>query len=308
MELVECVRRSELILMEGALGQRLKEEYDLEPHEWVMLADMIYRPAGRAALEQIWGEYRDIAARYELPLLVTTSTRRANQARVRKANCPDTIVRDNAAFLCGLREQWGGPVYVGGLMGCRGDAYTGMGALSESEALAFHRWQAQEFRQTEVDFLLAGIMPTLPEAAGMARAMAETGLPYLISFTIQEDGRLIDGAAISEAIEHIDRVAETPPLGYMTNCVHPSILRRALAQPCNQTEQVRQRFLGIQANAAENTYAELERGVGLRPSKPRALAAEMAALREKYGLKLFGGCCGTDSDYLEAIARRLTLK
>ena len=142
----------------------------------------------------------------------------------------------------------------------------------------------------------------------MARAMAETGLPYLISFTIQEDGRLIDGAAISEAIEHIDRVAETPPLGYMTNCVHPSILRRALAQPCNQTEQVRQRFLGIQANAAENTYAELERGVGLRPSKPRALAAEMAALREKYGLKLFGGCCGTDSDYLEAIARRLTLK
>lgn len=82
MELGEQVRRGELILMEGALGQRLKEEFDLEPHEWVALADMIYRPAGRAALEQLWGEYREIAARYRLPLLVTTPTRRANQARV----------------------------------------------------------------------------------------------------------------------------------------------------------------------------------------------------------------------------------
>lgn len=308
MELGECVRRSELILMEGALGQRLKEEFNLEPHEWVMLADMIYRPAGRAALEQLWGEYRDIADKYSLPLLVTTPTRRANQARVRLSGCPDTIVQDNAAFLCQLREQWGGPVYVGGLMGCRGDAYTGMGALSESEALTFHRWQAEQFRQTEVDFLLAGIMPTLPEAAGMARALAETGLPYLISFTIQEDGRLIDGAAISDAIEHIDSVTETPPLGYLTNCVHPSILGKALAQPCNQTEQVRRRFLGIQANAAANSYVELERGVGLKPSGPKVLAAEMAALREKYGLKLFGGCCGTDGRYLEEIARRLTRK
>lgn len=308
MEFETCVRCSELILMEGALGQRLKGEFHLAPHEWVALADMIYRPAGRKALEQLWGEYRDIAARYELPLLVTTPTRRADQARVQRSGYPDTIVRDNAAFLCRLREQWSGPVYVGGLMGCRGDAYTGMGALSESEALAFHRWQAEQFRQTEVDFLMAGIMPTVPEAAGMARAMAETGLPYLISFTIQEDGRLIDGAAISDAIEHIDGVAGTPPLGYMTNCVHPSILRRALAQPCNQTEQVRRRFLGVQANAAANTYVELERGVGLRPSKPKALAAEMAALREKYGLKLFGGCCGTDGTYLEAIARRLTRK
>ena len=308
MELGEQVRRGELILMEGALGQRLKEEFDLEPHEWVALADIIYRPAGRAALEQLWGEYREIAARYRLPLLVTTPTRRANQARVRQSGCPDTIVRDNAAFLCRLREQWGGPVYVGGLMGCRGDAYTGMGALSESEALTFHRWQAEQFQQTEVDFLLAGIMPTLPEAAGMARAMAGTGLPYLISFTIQEDGRLIDGAAISDAIEYIDRVTGTPPLGYLTNCVHPNILRQALEQPCNRTEQVRSRFLGIQANAALNSYAELERGVGLKPSGPKALAAELAALREDYGLKLFGGCCGTDGRYLDAMARQLTRK
>ena len=308
MEFQECVRSRELILMEAALGQRLKEEFGLVPNEWVALADMIYRPAGRAALEQLWGAYRDIAGRYGLPLLVTTPTRRANRARVPQSGCPETIVQDNVAFLRRLQKQWGGEVYVGGLMGCRGDAYTGVGSLSESEALTFHRWQTEQFRQAEVDFLLAGIMPTLPEAAGMARAMAETGLPYLISFTIQEDGRLIDGAAISDAITYIDRVTETPPLGYLTNCVHPSILRQALAQPCNQTEPVRRRFLGIQANAAANSYRELERGIGLKPSGPKGLAAELAVLREEYGLKLFGGCCGTDDRYLEEIARRLTRK
>ncbi len=44
-----------------------------------------------------------------------------------------------------------------------------------------------------VDFLYAALIPTLPEAAGMAWAMAETGIPYIVCFTIQRSGTLIDG-------------------------------------------------------------------------------------------------------------------
>ena len=45
--------------------------------------------------------------------------------------------------------------------------------------------------EADVDFLYAGIMPVLSEAAGMARAMSETGLPYIISFTVQQNGSFI---------------------------------------------------------------------------------------------------------------------
>ena len=149
---------------------------------------------------------------------------------------------------------------------------------------------------------MAGILPTLPEAMGLAQAMCETGFPYLISFTIQPDGCLIDGTSISDAIESIDQFVSRPPLGYMTNCVHPTILAQALAQPCNQTVTVRDRFLGIQANTVADSYVNLERGVNLKPTGPKGLAREMMRLREQYGLSLFGGCCGTDGRYLEAMA------
>ena len=72
----------------------------------------------------------------------------------------------------------------------------------------------------------------------MARAMAETGLPYIISFTIRRTGTLVDGTPIDAAIGCIDRETQTPPALYMTNCVHPAIAYEALAQPVNRTERI----------------------------------------------------------------------
>ena len=305
MSLLECFQSHKVILMEGALGQRLKTEFGLTPDDQVALAGMLYQPGGREALESLWREYMAIARRYRLPLLVTTPTRRANRERATRFGRADTIIGDHVALLRRLQAQEGGEVYVGGLMGCRGDAYTGEGSLSRAEAADFHRWQAERFRAAQADFLMAGIMPTLPEALGMAQAMGETGLPYLISFTVQADGCLIDGTPISTAVAAIDGGMECPPLGYMANCVHPAILRQALEQPCNRTELVRRRFLGLQANTSARSYAELEQGVGLAPSGPEKLAREMVRLEREQGLRLFGGCCGTDGRYLAAMARAL---
>lgn len=305
MNLVECFQNHPVILMEGAMGERLKREFGQTPDEQVALAGILYQPGGREAMQTLWREYMAIARRHRLPLLVTTPTRRANRERVARFGRMDTIIGDHMALLRQLQAEAGGEVYVGGLMGCHGDAYTGADCLSQGEAAQFHRWQAEQFQRAGVDFLMAGIMPTLPEATGMAQAMGETGTPYLISFTVQADGRLIDGTSISDAIVAIDRAVENPPLGYMANCVHPAVLRQGLEQKCNQTEAVRNRFLGLQANTSARSYAELERGVALSPSGPEALAREMVQLRREQGLQLFGGCCGTDGRYLAAMAREL---
>lgn len=72
MSLLECFQSHKVILMEGALGQRLKTEFGLTPDDQVALAGMLYQPGGREALESLWREYMAIARRYRLPLLVTT--------------------------------------------------------------------------------------------------------------------------------------------------------------------------------------------------------------------------------------------
>ena len=76
----------------------------------------------------------------------------------------------------------------------------------------------------------------------MANAMAATGLPYIISFMVCRDGRLIDGTFIHDAIDAIEKETSTRPLCYMANCVHPDVLHQALLHPRNDTPLVRQRF------------------------------------------------------------------
>jgi len=314
MNFYDCIRNHNAILMEGALGERLKREYHLTFDEQVAMANLIDTVEGRSALNAIWQEYMQIARTYHLPFLATTPTRRANRERMTLGGYDTALIRWNVQFLRRLQEVSDIEMYVGGLMGCKGDAYTGADALSEQEAEIFHGWQAGLFRDAGVDFLYAGIMPTLPEAAGMARAMAQTGVPYIISFTIQKDGRLIDGTTIHDAIAYIDNLDTgvngvwQPPVCYMTNCVHPVILREALLQPFNRSELVQSRFLGIQANTSPLSYAELDGSKDLKCSEPEAFANDMAALKDISRIKIYGGCCGTDNRHMEEVAKRLSHK
>lgn len=303
MDFKTCIASRPTILMEGALGERLKREFGLDINGPVSMADLVYEEKGRIALATLWKEYMGIAQRYQLPFIATTPTRRANKERVRMAGYDEAIIEDNVNFLREIKESSSVEMYIGGLMGCKGDAYTGDGALSVEQAIDFHRWQADLFKSAGVDFLYAGIMPVLAEAMGMATVMSEMDIPYIISFTIQKDGKLIDGHTIDYAIRFIDDNVANKPIGYMTNCVHPDIVYKALSHTFNQTEAIHSRFIGIQANTSALTYQELDGAKDLQTSSPDDLAKDMMTLKSDYHFKIFGGCCGTDQRHIEEIAK-----
>ena len=66
MTFVECFNQHENILMEGALGERLKREYHISFDDNVAMASLVYSQAGRNALSELWGGYIDIAKRFNL--------------------------------------------------------------------------------------------------------------------------------------------------------------------------------------------------------------------------------------------------
>ena len=76
---------------------------------------------------------------------------------------PDSAVCNEAVKLAKKRKFQGLTGFVNGVL---------RNISREKEALEFHRWLAECFHKAGADFLYAGIMPTLPEAAGMAQAMA----------------------------------------------------------------------------------------------------------------------------------------
>lgn len=305
MDFSSYLAQNKPVLLDGALAERLKREYGIAPHQHVAWGSLIYSEAGRNALSALWKQYIRVAEKYRLPFAAVAPTRRANKERVGLSEYNEKIISDNIDFLKGIRKSAGVEMFVGGLMGCKGDAYKAEDALLAKDAREFHAWQADLFARAGADFLYAGLMPALPEAIGMAKALEQTGLPYIISFMIRGNGRLIDGTSIDEAIARIDGETHLGPACYMVNCVHPSVLYQALTADFNDTDLVRKRFHGIQANASPLSPEELDASEELKTSDCIELAEGIKKCGELVAMTIVGGCCGTDHTHLEQIAKNL---
>ena len=308
LSFVDTYRTCPYILTEGAIVERLRHEFHIPLDEHLVHAALIYDDAHRDTLAGLYKQYIDIAAGHDLPLMLMTPTRRANVENIAvSAYRNRSVIPDNVRFLLQLRASALSPVYIGGLAGCRGDAYDGRYHFSVEEAMQFHYPTVRAMAEAGVDFLFAGVMPQLTETIGMANAMAATGLPYIIRFMVRRDGRLMDGTFIHDAIDTVDKETTTRPLCYMANCVHPDILHQALSHPRNDTFLVRERFRGIQANASALSPEELNGRADLLSSSPDELSDRLMTLLWDFPLKICGGCCGTNEQHLRNFAEMLTL-
>jgi homocysteine S-methyltransferase len=306
----ELLAASPVILGEGAVIERLRRSDGIQLDEQVVNSALIYQEAGRSALEAICRQYLDIGLRYNLPLLLSTPTWRAGRDRIAAAGLAGRDLNgDNVRFLTGLRDSYGdyaGRVAVCGLMSCRGDAYKPAEAMTAAAAGAFHAWQARALAAAGVDFLLAATLPALSEAIGLARAQAATGLPYLISFVARPEGTLLDGTPLNEAIASIDAAATPAPLAYLINCTHASVFRSALLHGSNSSPLVRERVIGLLANTAPLSPEELDASSELVEEAPEIFGRAVSALNAELGMKVLGGCCGTDDRHIDCLARELS--
>lgn len=292
-----------IILTEGAVGLRVSNEFAFTPDKNIMYASLIYSDRGRKILETIYSQYLQVACDYNLPIILMTNTRRVNKNTLDKSDYKDkNVIYDYAQFLREITSKFSCESYIGGIIGCKGNAYTGEGKLSRQVAYDFHSWQVEKFAQANIDFAYAAIMPTLDEIIGMSESFSSFNLPYIMSLMINETGCIIDGHKIDEVINTVDNMSKLNPICYMTNCVHTQILIKALEK--NDNEIIRKRFKGIQANAAYATPEELDNSNGIKTSNPIDLANDMLYLHNQYDMKIFGGCCGTNNEHIREIANK----
>ena len=298
--------QSDIIIGEGAVIERLRRdtEWELDPH--VVNAAFIYDEGKRAALETIYRQYLDVGFSTGLPLILSTPTWRASRERIKTAGYEERAVNeDNFRFLDNLRRAYGAyadKVSICGLMSCRGDAYNPSERLSEDDARTFHAWQAQKLAETGVDFLLASTLPALSEATGLASAQAATGKPYIISFVFRPDGTLLDGTPLKDAVSAIDAKVNPRPLAYMCNCTHASIFRSAMRHETHISSLVRNRVVGLLANTAALEPEALDSSKELVTEAPEIFGRDVANLHREFGMKILGGCCGTDQRHIQSLA------
>jgi S-methylmethionine-dependent homocysteine/selenocysteine methylase len=262
--------------------------------------------AGELALRKYYGGYAALARQRGVGFILESATWRASvdwgaklgysADDVRAAN------RHAIALLHEIRAQHESPatpMVVSGCIGPRGDGYNPESFMDATEAERYHGLQAATFRDADADMVTAITMTYPAEAIGLTRAAGAVGMPVAISFTVETDGRLPNGATLREAIEEVDAATGSAPAYYMINCAHPTHFTDVLTPGAPWTARIR----GIRANASTKSHAELDQATELDIGNVAELAQQYRDLRARLvNLNVLGGCCGTDLRHVEAIA------
>ncbi|CAN7546032.1 homocysteine S-methyltransferase family protein [Aminobacter aminovorans] len=260
---------------------------------------------GRDRLDSYFRHYLDIAEKHGLSFVLDTPTWRANPDWGEKLGYSPTALSDinrrAVAQAKALRAPYvarGMTVPVNGVLGPRGDGYRPDMKMTPVEASDYHRDQVVAFRDAGADMVSAVTMNYPEEAVGIACAAMGEGLPSVISFTVETDGRLPSGESLAEAIEIVDDETDGAPAYFMINCAHPSHFDSVLAEAGDWVRRIG----GVRANASAKSHAELDAATELDPGDPADLARRYRAMRNSFGhIKVLGGCCGTDHRHIAAI-------
>ncbi len=265
---------------------------------------LLDRPGGEEMLRTYFRPYADIARRHGMGLVLDTVTWRASAdwggRHGLDAAAMAGINTRAVSLLEQLREEFAPlPLVISGCIGPRGDGYIPATTMTVRHAEAYHQAQIDTLAATSADMVCAMTLNYVEEAIGIALAARRAGVPLVISFTVETNGKLPTGQSLGSAIRIVDGATSGYPTYYMVNCAHPTHFAHLL----DPAEGWVQRIRGIRANASCRSHAELNESADLDTGDPLALGASYAALRQRLPqVTVLGGCCGTDSRHVEAIA------
>lgn len=295
-----------LFLTDSGLETDLVFNHGIDLPCFAALTEMAHAQ-GRERLRGYYRRHIDIASAHGTGFIVESVTWRGGRPWAGPLAMPEATLADlNRAALAlahAIKAEAAArlvqPVLVSACMGPIGDAYQANHALDAAAAEAAHAWQAEIFAETPPDLVTALTIGNVAEAIGITRAVAATGLTVAIGFTLETDARLPDGTALADAIAAVDDASGGAPSHYLINCVHPSHFANLFATPAPWQARLK----GVRANASTLSHAELDVMTVLDDGDPLALAADMQALlTAQPHWQILGGCCGTDSRHVAAMA------
>lgn len=263
------------------------------------------RPTADAALAHgmglvvdclVWRASADWVVRRGRPLEALARINRTAVERMRRF--VEDWRSEHGAAAAGL------PVRLVGELGPRGDGYVlDHGArLDADQAQAYHRPQVEALAEAGVDVIGALTMTSVEEAVGIVRAARAVDRPVFVSPTVETDGTLPDGSTLGGFVERVDAATDGAPTFYQVNCAHPTHLEATLRAAAERGAPWLRRLKGFRANASVRSHEELDASETLDAGDPPDLAARVARMRRDFDLRIVGGCCGTDSRHMAAIA------
>lgn len=262
---------------------------------------------GRAALTRWFDGFVELARRGGTGFVLDTVTWRANMGWAAALGLDEAALREvnktAVAFANAYRFQHETrdlPIVINGVIGPSGDGYRVDATHGTDTAEAIHTPQVEALVQAGGDMITAMTMNYAAEAIGIARAAKKAGVPHVLSFTVETDGRLPSGQSLHDAIAEVEDATGKSALFYMVNCAHPTHFSSELDGP------LRARIGGVRANASRLSHAELDEATELDDGNPSEFGALYSVFpRLLPNLRIIGGCCGSDLRHVGAACSHL---
>lgn len=273
--------------------------------------DLLKNKSGQELLFKYFAAYAQIASENNVGFILEAPTWRASASWGEKLgySSADLITINEQAInlLEDVRAEYESettPFVISGCIGSRDDGYNPVAMMSVAEAERYHSAQIETFKNSNADFISALTMTYVDEAIGILHSSQSAGLPVVISFTVETDGRLPSGNTLKEAVEGVDQATDSAPEYYMINCAHPTHFAGELVPDEKWVKRIR----GIRANASTKSHAELDEAEQLDDGNPVELGQQYKNLIASCEqINIFGGCCGTDHRHIDTICREVIL-
>ena len=298
--------KGDIFLTDGGLETTLIFHDGLELPEFAAF-DLLKNEDGRERLYKYYSTYAAIARDHKMGFILESVTWRASSGWGKKLGYSKEALADMnrkaIELLQDIRTEYENEkskMVISGCIGSQGDGYNPTDMMSEEEAERYHTVQIETFSETQADLVSAFTMINTAEVIGLTRAAKSAGMPVVISFTVETDGKLPSGQTLKEAIEKVDKATNNTPVYYMINCAHPTHFEGELAPGESWVQRIR----GIKANASTKSHAKLDEVEEIDDGDPVELGREYKELTDRlHHLNVLGGCCGTDHRHVEEICK-----
>jgi len=263
---------------------------------------LVQQADGRSALRAYWEPYLAVAREFSAAMAVDTATWRASRDWGEQLGYDEASLREVNAAAVGLATELAGALEtatVNGVVGPRGDGYVLGDSMTPEQAADYHAPQIRALASAGVDQVTAVTLTYPDEAVGFVQGSQAAGVPALVSFTVETDGRLPSGHGLREAVGLVDEQTDHAALGFLINCAHPSHFEATLRDDGEWLHRIK----GIRPNASTRSHAELDATDELDHGDHDDLADRCRRLMQRLpDLDLLGGCCGTDDQHIRAMA------
>ena len=217
----------------------------------------------------------------------------ANRVKLESHGLPGKVREYNLRLAALSKQAADGRAWVAGDIAPTGLFLYPLGETSFEELVDIYTEQAAALEEAGVDLFVIETMMTVAEArAALLAVKSVSRKPVFVSFTCDEHGRTLSGTDVTAALVILQGMGAD---AFGLNC---STGPKEMLVQLKRLREYATVPLIAKPNAGLPQVLDGETVYDCPPAEFAALAGEMA----EAGVCIFGGCCGTDSGHVAAMA------